>query len=125
MSSFENEPKPILIVDDDPDVRLFLSDRLQVLGFQPLLAINGQEGLEILHNQIVHGVLLDMEMPIMGGMEMLKAIRESSFTLPVIMMSADEYRLKLIEALTQGASDFLTKPINYEELSKKCWRLFR
>ncbi len=125
MSISINETKRILIVDDDPDVRLFLSDRLHALGFQPILAVNGQEGLNILEDQELQGVLLDIEMPVMGGMEMLGHLRKSSTTLPVIMMSAGEFRMKLLEAIVQGATDFLIKPIRHEDLADKCWRLFR
>ncbi len=119
------DSKRILIVDDDPDVRLFLSDRLEALGFEPFIATNGQEGLKIIREQSMQGILLDMEMPVMGGLEMLKLLREQSSTLPVIVMSADDYRLKLLDAIVQGATDFLIKPIRYEDLSEKCWRLFR
>lgn len=125
MSISINDSKRILIVDDDPDVRLFLNDRLHALGFHPVLAVNGQEGLKVLEDQELQGVLLDIEMPIMGGMEMLNHLRQISTTLPVIMMSADEFRMKLLEAIIQGATDFLIKPIRQEDLAEKCWRLFR
>ncbi len=59
--------KCILIVDDDADVRLFLRDRLNSLGFEVLTAANGKEGVEALHHHSVDGVLLDLYMPVMGA----------------------------------------------------------
>lgn len=63
--------KRILIIDDEEDVLLFLEDRLKALGYAVLTATNGREGLNLLHQHSVHGVLLDLHMPVMGGLAML------------------------------------------------------
>lgn len=116
--------KRILIVDDEKDVLLFLGDRLTVLGYEVLTAANGQEGLDVLQQQSVDGVLLDLNMPVMGGILMLEKLEKTSFTVPVIVMSANGYRSDLQQAILKGAMDFLIKPIIPEELTSKCLRLF-
>jgi DNA-binding NtrC family response regulator len=117
--------KCILVVDDDQDVLLFLGDRLNDLGYDVLTAGNGKEGLETLHSQSVDGVLLDLNMPVMGGMTMLEKLGNLSPSLPVIVMSAIGNRSELLEAIKKGALDWLFKPIDQEELARKCSRLFK
>ena len=117
--------KCILVVDDDQDVLLFLGDRLKALGYDVLTAGNGKEGLETLHSQSVDGVLLDLNMPVMGGMTMLEKLGNLSPSPPVIVMSAIGNRSELLEAVLKGALDFLIKPIDQDELASKCLRLFQ
>jgi two-component system response regulator MprA len=117
--------KSILIIDDDADVLLFLGDRLNARGYDVLTAINGQEGLEVLQSQSVDGVLLDLHMPVMGGIALLEKLGTSSTTPPVIVMSATENRSELLQAILKGAMDFLIKPITQDELTSKCFRLFQ
>mgnify|MGYP003465783125 CR=1 FL=1 len=116
--------KCILIVDDDNDVLLFLGDRLNALGYEVLTATNGQEGLDVLQQQSVDGILLDLNMPVMGGIPMLEKLGNTSLSLPVIVMSATGYRSELQQAILKGAMDFLIKPVVAEELTGKCLRLF-
>jgi len=118
-------PKSILIVDDDRDAPLFLGDRLDALGYDVLTAANGQEGLEVLQSQSVDGVLLDLNMPAMGGIAFLEKLGRSSATPPVIVMSAIKNRSELLQAILKGATDFLIKPIDQDELASKCFRLFQ
>jgi CheY-like chemotaxis protein len=117
--------KCILIVDDDRDVLLFLEDRLNALGYDVLAATNGQEGLAVIQSQSVDGVLLDLDMPVMGGIHMLENLGRSSATPPVIVMSANDHRSELQQAVIKGAMDFLMKPIVHDELANKCLRLFQ
>jgi two-component system, OmpR family, alkaline phosphatase synthesis response regulator PhoP len=116
--------KCILIVDDEVDVLLFLKDRLKALGFEVLTAANGQEGFNVFHHHAVDGVLLDLYMPVMGGMLMLEQLGQSSPLPPVIVMSVTEHRSELQLALVRGAKDFLIKPIAHDELTGKCMRHF-
>ncbi|HNP30324.1 MAG: response regulator [Nitrospira sp.] len=116
--------KCILIVDDDADVLLFLGDRLNALGYEVLTASNGKEGADALQDQIVDGVLLDLYMPVMGGLLLLEQLAQSSAIPPVIIMSAPEHRSELQLGIVKGAKDFLFKPIAPDELTNKCKRLF-
>ncbi len=114
----------ILIVDDQEDIRLFLSDRLANLGFLTSAAPNGREGLALLQQHSYCGILLDLEMPVMNGLGMLRELRQESNTIPVIVMSGDHTRTTMIQAIEAGARDFLTKPFSDVILKYKCLRLF-
>lgn len=116
--------KRILIVDDDADVLLFLRDRLNALGFEVLTAANGKEGVEVLQHHTVNGVLLDLCMPVMGGLLMLEQLAQSSTLPPVIVMSPSEHRPEMQLAIIKGAMDYLLKPIAPDVLTDKCLRLF-
>lgn len=117
--------KCILIVDDDNDILLFLGDRLNALGYDVVTATNGLEGIQVLQRQSVDGVLLDLMMPVMGGIAMLEKLSNPSLTLPIIVMSATDHRSELLEAIMKGAMDFLIKPVAQKELTSKCLRLFQ
>jgi DNA-binding response OmpR family regulator len=117
--------KCILVVDDDQDILLALRDRLNALGYDVLTASNGKEGLETLYSQSVDGVLLNLNMPVMGGMTMLENLGNPSSSPPVIVMSATAHRPELLEAILKGAMDYLIKPIAQDELASKCLRLFQ
>ena len=80
-------PRPILIVDDDVELVTLLVDYLQLEGFAPVAAHNGTEALELLSRQEFEIVVLDVMMPGMSGVEVLKRIREKS-QLPVLMLTA-------------------------------------
>ena len=123
--TIKSQTKCILIVDDDKDVLLFLEDRLNALGYDVFTAANGQEGLDVLQSQSVDGVLLDLDMPVMGGLAMLEKLESFPESPPVIVMSANDHRLEIQQAIIKGAMDFFLKPIAQDELTSKCLRLFQ
>ncbi len=114
----------LLVVEDERDIGLMLQDRLNFLGFYVTLARNGAEGIALLDITAFDGILLDIQMPIMDGLTMLKHIRERFSHIPVIVMSAELNKDKLIQAIEQGAKDYLLKPIDTDLLSKKCSLVF-
>ncbi len=114
----------LLVVEKDRDIGLMLQDRLNFLGFYVTLARNGNEGMAMLEITAVDGILLDIEMPIMDGLTMLKHIRKRIPNMPVIVMSAELNNDKLVKAIEQGANDYLLKPIDVDLLSKKCSLIF-
>ena len=122
-TSFSTDRR-ILVVDDHEDIRLFLVDRVEQLGFLTSSASNGVEGLALLQKHPFCGILLDLEMPVMDGLTMLHHLQKKSNAVPVIVMSADSTRTTMIKAIEAGARDYLTKPISYEILKYKCLRLF-
>ena len=105
---------PLLLVDDTAANRDMLSRRLQRLGYEVLLAASGAEALQIIETQAVALVLLDIEMPGMSGLDVLGTLRQkySPIELPVIMVTGRQQREDIIEALTRGANDYVTKPID-------------
>jgi len=109
------KPK-ILIVDDEKNMRWAISRALEKEGYEILQASNGQEGIEAFERHRPDVMLLDLKMPVMGGMEALKTIRETNTTTPVLMLTAHGTMETAIEAMKRGAMDYLSKPFDVEEL---------
>lgn len=103
----------ILIIDDEADFRETLKSILSK-KYSPILASNGKEGLEILAKEVVSLVLLDLRMPKMDGIEVLKKVPTSE--IPVIIVTASKDIKTAVEAIKLGASDYITKPLEVEEL---------
>ena len=114
----------ILVVEDEQDISMMLDDRLTFLGFVVTTARDGAEGLAVLEVLIVDGILLDIQMPVMDGLSMLEQVRERFPSIPVIVMSAELNKKKLIKAIERGAHDYLLKPIDVHLLAKKCSTVF-
>jgi len=114
----------ILVVEDEEDISLMLQDRLMFLGFYVTVAGNGVEGIAILERMAVDGILMDIQMPVMDGLTMLKHVRERDPDIPVIAMSAKLTKTNLIQAIELGANDYLLKPIDVDLLTKKCSLIF-
>jgi EAL domain-containing protein (putative c-di-GMP-specific phosphodiesterase class I)/DNA-binding NarL/FixJ family response regulator len=108
----------ILIADDDPVVRSFLQRALERNGFDTVLAANGREALDRIGNHSVEVVLLDVAMPVLGGLEALREIRSSdrTRTLPVILITGSGAEADEVRGLESGADDYLAKPITIMEL---------
>jgi DNA-binding NtrC family response regulator len=100
----------ILIVDDDPQIRLVLADRLHASGFCVHQAHNGKRGLEVVAEENPDLVLLDLQMPEMDGLEVLSRLQKNCPDLPVIMLTAHGSIEHAVDAMKRGASDFLPKP---------------
>ena len=116
--------KRILVVVDQEIILQFLHEKLDKLGFHVTFASHGSEGLRLLHESQFEGILLDLEMPAMGGFRMLRQLREQFHSIPIIVMSADPTRTMMRKAIEGGAQDYLMKPISYEILKYKCLRSF-
>jgi len=114
----------LLVVEDEEDISLLLQDRLVFLGFYVALAKNGAEGLALLEVLAVDGILLDIQMPVMDGLTMLDQVRARYSSIPIIVMSAELNKDKLIQAMERGANDYLLKPIDADLLAKKCSLIF-
>lgn len=104
----------LLIVDDEESNREILSRRFERQGFQVTLAEDGPQALELIRTVTPDLVLLDIRMPGMSGMEVLRAIRQqySPTHLPVIMVTAEGHSASIVEALQMGANDYITKPVD-------------
>jgi diguanylate cyclase (GGDEF)-like protein len=105
----------LLVVDDNPENRDMLSRRLERRGFQVTTAPDGPTALELVGDHHFDLVLLDVMMPGMNGLEVLRRIREArSLTdLPVIMVTARDQSQDVVEALGLGANDYITKPVDF------------
>lgn len=110
------DPLEVLVVDDDPRLRLFLTGELGVEGYLPREARDGQEALLELRRQPADLVLLDWQLPDFSGVEVCRRIRASGLTLPVLMLTGRDQVRDRVEALDAGADDFVIKPFSLEEL---------
>src|SRR5271157_3870211 len=108
--------KRILIVDDEKLVRWALTKKCTEFGYQTLEAETGPEALQALQNENVDLVLLDVHLPDMSGIEVLEKLKQAGETRSIIMMTADPQLDDVKAALRMGAYDFVSKPINFEEL---------
>lgn len=107
----------ILIVDDDDSIRSYISRLLNMSGYEAITASSGKEALNLIKlNPDVVVVLLDVLMPEMDGLETLIAIKKSTKDMPVIMLSALGQTGIIVKAMKAGASDYLVKPFEEEEL---------
>jgi DNA-binding NtrC family response regulator len=113
----------ILVADDDPDIVTVLRDRLDALGYATLAAGDGARALELIEEHQPSLLLLDLEMPKLTGLELLKRLAAGraagldGHDLPVIVMTAYGTISRAVEAMKEGAYDFVTKPFDVDHLA--------
>jgi len=107
----------ILVVDDDPVIRRLLQQRLVKENYEVLVASDGYKAEATLHERHVDVVLTDLMMPgDIGGIEVLEIAKKISSAIDVILITAHSSVDTAVEAMKKGASDYLEKPINFDEL---------
>lgn len=109
----------VLIVDDDKWVRETLAEFIDLLGYQPIVATDGAEGLACLETEQVSLVIADIKMPAMDGIEMMKRIKEKYPDLHVILVSGYQPDTSWDDLMKSGASDYITKPFNIDMIERK------
>ncbi|MGE0550517.1 MAG: response regulator [Kofleriaceae bacterium] len=111
----------LLVVDDVDDNRDLLSRRLRRVGFNVVVAANGPDALAMLAAKRIDLVILDVMMPGMSGIDVLKAIRDNAAlaNVAVIMVTARAESEQVVEALDAGANDYVTKPIDFPVLQAR------
>ena len=105
----------ILIVDDEPQIRRALRTTLTSQGYAIVEARTGEEALEIIRRERVDLILLDVNMPGIGGLETCREIRSGS-QVPIIMLTVRNAERDKVRALDSGADDYVVKPFGIEEL---------
>ena len=111
-----NYQSSVLIVDDDRKILQRLEKFLKKEGFEVFTAHDGQEGLEIVRSKKIDVILTDIKMPVMSGIELLEMAKKLHRDIEVIMMTGYGDEEKAVLSLRQGASNYLRKPIDLEEL---------
>lgn len=110
----------VLVADDSGVMRKIIIRSLNAVGVSDIVeASDGAEGWEQLQANPVDLVLTDWNMPNVSGLEFLRKIRESGSDLPVIMVTTEAEKAKVIEAIQAGVTDYLCKPFESEELREK------
>lgn len=106
----------VLIVDDDEDIRDSLAEFLVEFGYALVTAEDAREAIEVLERRRFDLVLTDISMPEMSGLELLKYVKRLDESIDVVMISGFLDISYAIQAMRQGAYDFITKPCNYEKI---------
>ena len=109
----------ILVVDDDTSARRALRVTLSGLGFTVVEAARGEEALSLVRVTWFDAVLLDVDMPGMGGVETCRNIRRTIARLPILMLSVMDSEDDKVLALDAGADDYITKPFQLRELTAR------
>ncbi len=109
----------VLLVDDEEEFATTLAERLSMRGLEVETALDGESALELMDADPPDVVLLDVLMPGMGGLEVLRRIRSTSPGTQVILLTGHGSTRDGMEGMRQGAFDYLMKPLKIEELVKK------
>lgn len=116
----------VLLLEDDLALNDLLSDHLEDKGYEVTLCTNGQEALEYLIDEKFDFALLDINTPIMSGIEVLKTIREDyKNSTPTIILTAYQDTKHLKDSFESGVDDYIKKPFDLEELDQRIMKLCR
>ncbi len=115
----------ILVVDDDKNTRMFLSAVLENAGYTVYTACDGVDALRVMDGEHIDLVVLDIMMPKMDGYEFTRILRESDNNLPILMVSAKQLPADKHKGFLVGTDDYITKPIDDEEMLYRIKALLR
>jgi two-component system KDP operon response regulator KdpE len=113
------EQDAVLIVDDERSIRVSLRTILTNLGFTIVEASRGEEALALVRTAHFDAVLLDINMPGIGGIEVCRTMRKTSPQLPILMLTVQGGEERKVQALDAGADDYITKPFHLGELTAR------
>lgn len=111
-----NKAINVLIVDDDPSFCSSLADVLNAMGYEAVAEIDPRNVLETLRDGKLDIVLVDLMMPYISGLELIPLIRQAHPSLPIIVVSANRTDINTVMAKQCGASEVMTKPVDFEFL---------
>jgi CheY-like chemotaxis protein len=117
-------PTRLLIVDDDPDIRQILRDRLESHGYAVDVAGNALEAILVIDKAVPTGILMDFMLPAIDGLQLLREVRRLYPLLPVVVITANREEHFASRALAAGADDVLFKPLCGEQLTQVVHRCF-
>lgn len=117
--------KKILVVEDDPAIRMALEDDFKFEGYQVTSASTGHEGMEKAQDLNLDIILLDLTLPGMDGLEICKELRRRDISTPIIMLTAKSQSFDKVLGLELGADDYVTKPFSPFELRARVKALLR
>src|SRR5499426_983681 len=110
------DPAKILVVDDEKSILLLLKEALSQWGYQVTCASSATEALELLKNGLFDALISDVRMPDMSGLDLLREIRKQDESIEVVMMTGYPTIASAVQALKEGAYDYLSKPLILDEL---------
>jgi DNA-binding response OmpR family regulator len=106
----------VLVIDDEKNIRLTIAQSLEKLGLEVDGAVNGEEALQKIHQQVYQLILLDLKLPGMDGMEVLRQVRASHKKIKFLIITAHGTIDNAVEAMKLGAVDFIQKPFTPDEI---------
>ncbi len=110
----------ILVVDDDPTCRTIMAVRLRRLkGIEVSEAEDGDKAWALLKRNHYDGAIVDWQMPGKTGLEIVRGIRQAGVTMPLLMVTAESEKERVVEAIHAGVTDYLIKPFDTEALLAK------
>jgi len=118
----------ILLVDDEKEFVNALSDRIRMRGLESDIAHNGEQALELVVNQVPDVMILDLKMPKIDGMQVLKHVKETNPEVQIIILTGHAghgSQCKIFEALYMGAFDFIEKPVDIDRLIQIIRRAYK
>jgi heavy metal response regulator len=115
----------ILIVEDEKSLADIIKKGIEEEGYAVDVAYNGEEGLFMAENEPSDLIILDIMLPVIDGMTILKRIRKAGINTPVLMLTAKDTIMDKVSGLDSGADDYLTKPFSFEELLARVRALLR
>lgn len=115
----------ILVADDDKNTRLLMKAILEGAGYRVFTAVDGQEAMDMLDREHVDLVVLDVMMPQMDGYAFTQTLRQGGSTLPILMVSAKQLPADKHRGFLVGTDDYITKPIDEEEMLLRIKALLR
>ena len=115
----------ILVVEDNPNARKLMEAVLKQNGYEPLLAADGIEALDVLDNKHVDLIVLDVMMPRMDGYEFTETLRSSGCDLPILMVTAKEKPADKRKGFIIGTDDYMVKPVDEDEMILRIAALLR
>lgn len=120
-------PHKILVVEDFEDNRFMMRKLLEMNGYEVIEAINGEEAIEIAHHERPHIILMDLSLPMLDGLAATRRIREypDMRDVPIIAVSAHDTLDFHADALAAGCNDYVTKPVDFDQLEQLLSRLLQ
>ena len=115
----------ILVAEDDHAIRTLITTKLKQENYTIYVAENGEEALSLMEKHQVDLLISDIMMPVMDGYALVKALRETKYTLPILMITAKSQLESLEEAFKLGVDDYMVKPIRLAELVLRVQALLR
>lgn len=125
MALLNGENARVLVVDDEAGVRDLLGDALRVAGYNVSSAPDGMSALTSLRSAPVDLLIIDINMPVLDGFELLEQLRKKGDHTPALMLSARGERTDITRGLRLGADDYVTKPFGLEELLLRVGAILR
>jgi signal transduction histidine kinase/CheY-like chemotaxis protein len=119
------EAPRILVVDDDPDIRQLFQDCLQAKGYRVQSAVDGVRALEAVRSETFEGMILDIGVPSMDGMDVLRQIQRWDQQIPIVMVTASGSKELAVRAIGMGAQAYVLKPFDVDELQRVADYWFR